>query len=81
MVCNNTSVSKEVYKYLAGYELTDGDGTVAEVIPGAYALFSNFDPASGKPYRKPPTLLIDSDALENSNQVNDDFKKNLFPGD
>jgi len=79
VVCNNTTVSKEVYKYIAGYELTDDAGDALDVMTGAYDLFSNFDPATRKPLRKPPTLLIDSDALEESNQVNDDFKKIFAP--
>lgn len=73
-VCNNTSVSKEVYKYIAGYEYTNADGDTV-IVHGAKDLFSNYDPATNKPLKRPPTLLIDSDALENSEQVNDDFKK------
>ena len=72
-VCNNTSVSKEVYKYIAGYEY-ENSGQLA-VVSGLYDLFSNYDAATKKPLRKPPTLLIDSDALENNEQINDDFKK------
>jgi len=79
VVCNNTSVSKEIYKFIAGYELTDGDGKPVDTIPGMYELFSNFDAATKRPLRKPRTLLIDSDALENSDQVNDDFKKIFAP--
>ncbi len=79
VVCNNTSVSKEVYKHIAGFEITDGDGNYLDTIPGVYEQFSNFDNVTKKPLRKPPTLLIDSDALENSNQVNDDFKKIFAP--
>lgn len=74
VVCNNTGVSKEVYKYIAGYEYVDGDGTI-QVVQGAKDLFSNYDPATNKPLKRPPTLLIDSDALENGEQINDDFKK------
>lgn len=74
-VCNNTSVSKEVYKFVAGYEETDNEGNVLRVIDGHYPLFSNYDPDTKLPKSKSPTLLIDSDALENSDQVNDDFKK------
>lgn len=73
VVCNNTSVSKEVYKYLAGYETTDSEGAKI-VTSGVFDEFSNFD-AIGMPKRRPPTLLIDSDALENSDQINDDFKR------
>lgn len=72
IVCNNTSVSKEVYKYIAGYEY-EADGEKV-VITGAKDLFSNYDQYN-KPLKRPPTLLIDSDALENSDQINDDFKK------
>lgn len=77
-VCNNTSVSKEVYKYIAGYEFEDTNGNNL-VVPGRYDIFSNYNPQTLQPFRKPPTLLIDSDALENSNQVNDDFKKVFAP--
>jgi len=73
-VCNNTSVSKEVYKYIAGYEYKNEDGTT-ETVSGVKDLFSNYDTVTRKPLKRPPTLLIDSDALENSNQIDDDFKK------
>ena len=75
VVCNNTSVSKEVYKHIAGYELTDSEGSTIRSVEGNYPLFSNYDTATQRPKRKAPTLLIDSDALENSNQINKDFKK------
>lgn len=74
VVCNNTGVSKEVYKYIAGYEYQDAEGKTV-VVQGAKDLFSNYDPATNKPLKRPPTLLIDSDALENGEQINDDFKK------
>jgi type III restriction enzyme len=73
VVCNNTGVSKEVYKYIAGYEYLNSDELV--VVSGQYDLFSNYDATTKKPLRRPPTLLIDSDALENGEQINDDFKK------
>jgi type III restriction enzyme len=73
-VCNNTGVSKEVYKYIAGYEYTDAEGQTVTV-PGAKDLFSNYEPSTGKALRRPPTLLIDSDALENGEQINEEFKK------
>lgn len=77
-VCNNTSVSKEVYKYIAGFEFEDAKGN-RKVYTGKYDVFSNYNPQTLQPYRKPPTLLIDSDALENSNQVGEDFKKVFEP--
>jgi hypothetical protein len=74
LVCNNTSVSKEVYKYIAGYEYLD-EAEQLVTVSGAKELFSNYDPVTKKPRKKPPTLLIDSDALDNSDQINEDFKK------
>ena len=80
VVCNNTSVSKEVYKYLAGYEIPSADeSTPPQVVTGVFDLFSNFDPTTRQARSKPPTLLIDSDALENSEQVDDEFKKVFAP--
>jgi type III restriction enzyme len=73
-VCNNTSVSKEVYKYIAGYEYEDENGNV-EVVHGAKELFSNYSTSTNRLLKKPPTLLIDTDALENSGQINEEFKK------
>jgi len=73
IVCNNTSVSKEVFKYIAGYEFDKEDQKM--VVCGQYDLFSNYDPVTKTPLKKPPTLLIDSYALENGEQINEDFKK------
>jgi type III restriction enzyme len=72
-VCNNTSVSKEVYKHIAGYEFANEDGEV-QVVEGQFDLFSNYD-SQKRLKKKAPTLLIDSEALEDSGQVNDEFKK------
>jgi type III restriction enzyme len=74
VVCNNTSVSKEVYKFIAGYEYYDSKGDVV-AIHGAKALFSNYDEVTRKLLKRPPTLLIDSYALENSDQIDESFKK------
>ncbi|MDZ7743450.1 MAG: hypothetical protein U5Q03_17355 [Bacteroidota bacterium] len=75
-VCNNTSVSKEVYKFIAGYEYTDDNGETYTK-PGAFELFSNYE-TSGIRKAKPPTLLIDSEALEDSGQINKEFKKGVL---
>lgn len=74
IVCNNTSVSKEVYKYIAGYEYENENGNII-TRTGIKDLFSNYDPTTKRALKKPPTLLIDSDALENSDQINEEFKK------
>ena len=78
VVCSNTTVSKEVYKQIAGYETSDENGG-RRAIAGTLPLFSNFDPVTRAPRRKPPTLLIDSDALEHSGQVNDEFRTVFAP--
>ena len=74
VVCSNTTVSKEVFKQIAGYQSSTADGQ-ALTVPGVLPLFSNFDPSTRTPRRRPPTLLIDSDALEHAGQVDDDFKR------
>jgi type III restriction enzyme len=77
VVCNNTGVSREVYKFIAGYEFEQDGETHA--ISGRYDLFSNYDPHSRVAKSKPPTLLIDSDALENSGQIDASFHKIFAP--
>lgn len=74
VVCNNTNVSSEVYKYIAGFDYEDEQGNKI-VRPGHFDLFTNYDRETLKPRHKPPTILIDSDALENSDQVDDEFRK------
>ena len=78
IVCNNTGVSSEVYRYIAGYEIENADGDVASV-NGAFDLFDNFERTSKQPKNKPPTLIIDSIALEGSEQVDEQFKKVFAP--
>lgn len=80
VVCNNTTVSKEVYKYIAGFEVAgdpdpEGNPTSPVGTPGALDLFSNYDPLTRQPRRRPPTLLIDSEALEEGEQVSEEFRK------
>jgi type III restriction enzyme len=78
VVCSNTTVSREIYKLLAGYESVDDTGTPYNVA-GTLPLFSNFDPVTRAARRKPPTLLIDSDALEHSGQIDEGFKRVFAP--
>ena len=75
VVCNNTMVSREVFRHIAGYE--DGVNAEGEPIyrPGAFSVFSNYD-SYGRPKAKLPTLLIDSSSLdEASDTIDDTFKK------
>ena len=83
VVCNNTFISKEVYKFIAGYdyeEILEEDAkgkaikTEKRTITGHYDLFSNYD-NTGRLKRKAPTLIIDSEALDDAGQINDGFKK------
>ena len=75
VVCNNTTVSHEVYRDIAGYQ----DGVNEDGEPryrhGRFDVFSNYD-GYGNPKPKCPTLLIDSSALdEASTRIDDAFKK------
>jgi len=72
-VCNNTSVSKELYKFIAGYE-TENEKGDKQTITGNYDLFSNYD-EMGRLKKKSPTLIIDSEALDDGGQISEDFKK------
>lgn len=72
-VCNNTAVSKEVYKFIAGYEYEDEAGN-RFVQEGNFPLLNNYDEYD-RLKKKAPTLLIDSEALEDAEQVNPDFKR------
>ncbi len=73
VVCNNTTVSKEVFKMMAGYESVDAKGNTIYV-PGKYDIFSNYK--GGMPLKKQPALLIDSTAIEDAGSVvSDEFKR------
>ncbi|MBM4356046.1 MAG: restriction endonuclease subunit R, partial [Deltaproteobacteria bacterium] len=50
VVCNNTSVSKLVYDFIAGWEKPLPDGS-SVVVPGEFAIFSNVD---GDRWRRRP---------------------------
>jgi len=73
VVCNNTTVSKMVYEYIAGYEKTIGDYELPVWVPGKLKLFSNID--HGKPIARPRTILVDSLQFESGNKLSDEFKK------
>jgi type III restriction enzyme len=72
VVCNNTSVSKLVFDYVAGWEKTLADGTTVPV-PGHLALFSNVDGAQWS--ARPTSILVDSEQLESGEGMSDEFKR------
>lgn len=75
VVCNNTNVSEEVFRYVAGYERASEGDALHRYVPGHLPMFSNYDPQTRQPLDEPPTLLIDSYALESGEQVNEQFKE------
>jgi type III restriction enzyme len=72
VVCNNTSTSKLVYDYIAGFvrENDDGKSTVEN---GRLPLFRNYDEHCN-PLGVPKTLLIDSEQLESGDALDDRFR-------
>lgn len=77
VVCNNTTVSKEVYKYIAGFKKDEDENGNAINESGHFEVFSNYT-REGLPVRKAPTLLIDSSQLEQAGAVVDDEFKTIF---
>lgn len=77
VVCNNTTVSKEVYKYIAGYKKDEDENGNAINESGHFPIFSNYT-REGLPVRKAPTLLIDSSQLEQAGAVVDEEFKTIF---
>ena len=72
VVCNNTSVSKLVYEWIAGWEKTRPDGSKV-VVPGNLAVFSNEREERWSP--RPNTILVDSAQLESGEGMSPEFKK------
>ena len=72
VVCNNTSTSKLVYDYIAGFHRDNEDGSTT-LENGRLELFRNFD-EHGNPLGRPRTLLIDSEQLESGEKLDDNFR-------
>ena len=71
VVCNNTSTSKLVYDWIAGYAKTvDGQ---ERLVPGKLELFSNVE--QGQWRARPCTLLIDSQELESGEALSAEFRQ------
>jgi type III restriction enzyme len=72
VVCNNTSTSKLVYDYIAGFHRDHEDGSTT-LENGRLELFRNFD-EHGNPLGRPRTLLIDSEQLESGDALDSNFR-------
>ena len=72
VVCNNTSVSELVYRWIAGFERETPSGKII-IEKGNLAIFRNEDGVQF--YDKPNTLIIDSRQLESGEKIDDNFKK------
>ena len=75
VVCNNTAVSHEVYRDIAGYQDGVNEDGEPRYRKGRFDVFSNYD-EMGLPKDKFPTLLIDSSALDDAaTRIDESFKK------
>jgi len=72
IVCNNTSVSELVYRWVAGYERETASGKI-KIEKGNLEVFRNEDGVQF--YDRPNTLLIDSAQLESGEKISDEFRK------
>lgn len=74
VVCNNTSVSKMVFDWIAGWDTqkthTNGKSVLA---PGKLPQFSNVQEGLWTP--RPNTILVDSQQLESGESLTSEFKK------
>ena len=72
VVCNNTSTSKLVHDFIAGFARANEDGSTTPV-NGRLPLFRNFD-EHGNPLARPRTLLIDSEQLDSGEALDKHFR-------
>lgn len=72
IVCNNTTVSELIYRWIAGFEKETASGNIA-VEKGNLEIFRNEDGVQF--YDKPNTLIIDSAQIESGEKIDDEFKK------
>ncbi len=72
VVCNNTSVSKLVFDFIAGWEKQIGEETIVQA--GQLPIFCN-DDGNGGWLQRPNTVLVDSTQLESGESMSAEFKK------
>jgi type III restriction enzyme len=73
VVCNNTSTSDLIYKYISGF-LRKNDRGEESLENGRLALFRNYD-EHGNRLPRPNTILIDSAQLESGEALDKDFRE------
>ncbi|MEJ8570768.1 BPTD_3080 family restriction endonuclease [Microbaculum marinum] len=73
VVCNNTSTSELIYKYISGFNRENDDGSTT-LENGRLALFRNYDDY-GNRIARPNTILIDSAQLESGEALDKDFRE------
>jgi type III restriction enzyme len=71
IVCNNTSTSELIYKYVSGFDRQNEDGS-ATLENGRLELFRNYDDY-GNRLARPNTILIDSAQLESGEALDKNF--------
>jgi len=74
VVCNNTSVSKLVFDWIAGWDRSIGNEGETVAVKGELPLFSNVD-EDGVRLGRPITILVDSAQLDSDAAMSDDFKR------
>ncbi|MBX7060003.1 MAG: DEAD/DEAH box helicase family protein [Leptospirales bacterium] len=75
IVASNTSASKMIYDYIAGFE-RDIEGQ-RRATQGAFKLFQNYD-SEGRRLPRPNTLLIDSEQLESGDALDAGFREAAY---
>ena len=73
VVCNNTSTSELIYRYISGFDRENDDGTTTREA-GRLPLFRNSDDY-GNRHARPNTILIDSAQLESGEALDKDFRE------
>jgi type III restriction enzyme len=73
VVCNNTTVSKMIYDYIAGWERQIGTDGQSVLVPGRLPLFSNV--RHGEWVNRPRTILVDSLQLESGEALTPEFRR------
>lgn len=74
VVCSNTSVSKLIFDWIAGFETDARNPEGAPIVaPGNLPIFNNED--HGRWLSRPNSILVDSEQLESDEGMSADFKK------